>query len=242
MIKEEIKIYRNAADLSEGLTAFLTKLFDIFPHINIALSGGTTPQAVFDYWAENCKAMIDWSRISFFWGDERCVPPDDALSNYGMTAKHLFDKVVEIPDKNIFRIQGENDPEKEAERYSKILESNLKLCNNIPCFEVVLLGLGDDGHTLSIFPDQLSLWNSKKFCLTGEHPESKMKRITISGQVVNNAQYVAFLVTGKNKAGKVRDIIKNREQFTNQYPAAKVNPENGYLYWFLDAEAASLIR
>lgn len=112
---------------------------------------------------------------------------------------------------------------------------------NAPCFEIVMLGLGDDGHTVSIFPDQISLWDSKDFCVIGEHPESKMKRVSLSGQVVNNAQYVVFLATGKNKAEKVRDIIKNREQFLDKYPAAKVNPKKGYLYWFLDQEAASLL-
>ncbi len=241
MIKEEINIYSDAKALSEGFTAFLQKLMDVYPRVNLALSGGTTPKVIFDYWAENCKDSIDWQRLFFFWGDERCVPPENVMNNYGMTKDHLFDKVPKIPNNNIFRIHGENEPEEEAEWYSKILETKVMQRRNAPCFEIVMLGLGDDGHTVSIFPDQISLWDSKDFCVIGEHPESKMKRVSLSGQVVNNAQYVVFLATGKNKAQKVRDIIKNREQFLDKYPAAKVNPKKGYLYWFLDEEAASLL-
>ncbi|MDR3060167.1 MAG: 6-phosphogluconolactonase [Prevotella sp.] len=241
MIKEEIEIYQDASALSEGFTAFLKKLMDVYPRVNIALSGGTTPKVIFDYWAENCKDTMDWSRLFFFWGDERCVPPENVMNNFGMTKDHLFDKVPNIPNNNIYRIHGENEPEEEAEWYSKILETRVMQRRNTPCFEIIMLGLGDDGHTVSIFPDQISLWDSKEFCVIGEHPESKMKRISLSGQVVNNAQYVVFLATGKNKAEKVRDVIKNRDQFLNKYPAAKVNPKKGYLYWFLDSDAASLL-
>lgn len=241
MIKEEIEVYQDATALSEGFTAFLIKLMDVYPRVNIALSGGTTPKVVFDYWAENCKDKIDWSRLFFFWGDERCVPPENVMNNYGMTKDHLFDKVSEIPKNNIYRIHGENEPEEEADWYSRILETRVLQRRNLPCFEIIMLGLGDDGHTVSIFPNQISLWDSKDICVIGEHPESKMKRVTISGQVVNNAQYTVFLATGKAKAEKVRDIIKNREQFLDKYPAARVNPKKGYLYWFLDAEAASLL-
>lgn len=241
MIKEEIEIYQDAAALSEGFTAFLKKLLDVYPRVNIALSGGTTPKVIFDYWAENCKDSIDWSRLFFFWGDERCVPPENVMNNYGMTKDHLFDKIPAIPRNNIYRIHGENEPEEEAEWYSKVLETRTMQRRQVPCFEIVMLGLGDDGHTVSIFPDQISLWDSKDFCVIGEHPESKMKRVSLSGQVVNNAQYVVFLATGKNKAEKVRDVIKNRDQFLDKYPAAKVNPKKGYLYWFLDSDAASLL-
>jgi 6-phosphogluconolactonase len=241
MIKEEIKIYENPQALSKGFTDFLLKLSDVYPHMNLALSGGTTPKVIFDYWAEHCRTLIDWERISFFWGDERCVPPENVMNNYGMTKDHLFDKVPEIPNNNIYRIHGENEPEEEAIWYSKVLSIKLMQRLDLPSFEIVMLGLGDDGHTVSIFPDQISLWDSKDVCVIGKHPESRMQRVTISGRVVNNAQYVVFLATGKNKAEKVKDVIRNRDKFMDKYPAARVNPKRGYLYWFLDAEAASLL-
>ena len=241
MIKEEICIYQNPVELSKGFTGFLTKLMSVYPHVNLALSGGNTPKVIFDYWAEHCKEEIDWKRLSFFWGDERCVPPENEMNNFGMTKDHLFDKVQDIPNNNIYRIHGENEPEEEAHWYSKVLSNKLMQRNDTPSFEVVMLGLGDDGHTVSIFPHQISLWDSKDICLIGEHPDSGMQRVTITGRVVNNAQYAVFLATGKNKAEKVRDIIKNRQAFMDKYPAARVNPKKGYLYWFLDEDAASLL-
>lgn len=241
MIKEEIKIYPNATDLSKGFTEFIQNLLTVYPHINLSLSGGTTPQAIFDYWAENCKESIDWSRISFFWGDERCVPPEHPMSNFGVAKEKLFDKVPNIEYYSIKRIHGENEAIEEAGWYSRVLESRIMQRNNRPCFEVTMLGLGDDGHTVSIFPDQMDLWNKDESVLVAEHPENGMKRLTISGKVINNSQYAVFLVMGKNKAEKVRDIIQNRKQLKDTYPAAKVDPKYGYLYWFLDEEAASLL-
>lgn len=241
MIKEEVKVFDDPLALSKAFTEFLLKLLDAYPRMNLALSGGTTPKVIFDYWAENCKDSIDWSRLFFYWGDERCVPPENVMNNFGMTKDHLFDKVPDIPNNNIYRIHGENEPEEEALWYSRVLSQKLMQRKEIPCFEVIMLGLGDDGHTVSIFPNQIDLWDSKDICVVGQHPESKMKRVSLSGKVVNNAQYVVFLATGKNKAEKVRDIIKNREQFVSKYPAARVDPKKGYLYWFLDKEAASLL-
>lgn len=240
MIKEEINIYKDVESLSEGFTAFLQKLLDVYPRVNLSLSGGTTPKAIFDYWAENCKDNIDWDRITFFWGDERCVPPENDMNNFGMTKEHLIDKIPNIKSNNIKRIHGENEPHEEAEWYSRVLERKLLQRKGIPCFEIVMLGLGDDGHTVSIFPNQIELWNSDESCVVAQHPESGMSRVSLTGKIVNNAQYAVFLVTGKSKAEKVRDVIKYRDQF-QRYPAARVNPACGYLYWFLDEEAASLL-
>ena len=241
MIKEEIKVYENSQALSEGFTGFLQKLLDVYPHVNLSLSGGTTPKALFDYWSANCRDTIDWSRISFFWGDERCVPPEDVMNNFGMTKEHLFDNIPEIPANNIHRIHGENEPEEEAQWYSRVLNIDVPLRNGIPSFEIMMLGLGDDGHTVSIFPYQIGLWDNETNCVVGKHPESGMQRVSLTGKVVNNSQYVVFLATGKAKAEKVRDIVKNRKEFYDAYPAARVNPKKGYLYWFLDKESASLL-
>lgn len=238
-MEEEIKIYQDSDSLCQGFTSFIVKLLEVYPHMNISLSGGTTPKAIFDYWAEHSRDVIPWEKITFFWGDERSVPPENDMNNYGMARDHLFSKVPEILSKNIRRIHGESEPDEEAERYGNILQRKLLQYDNFPCFELVMLGLGDDGHTVSIFPDQIDRWNEKKTCIVTEHPVSKMKRVGLSGTVVNNAQYVAFLVMGKAKAKMVKDIIKDRELYHDKYPAARVHPKQGYLYWFMDAEAAS---
>lgn len=241
MIKEEINIYEDSLSLSKGFTEFLIKLLDVYPHINLSLSGGTTPKVIFDYWAENCRESIDWKRISFFWGDERCVPPEDVMNNFGMTKEHLFDKVPEILNNNIYRIHGENEPNEEAQWYTRVLNIELPKRDGVPTFEVMMLGLGDDGHTVSIFPYQIDLWNSDETCVVAQHPQSKMERVSLTGKVVNSSHYAVFLAMGKAKAEKVRDIIKSREEYYDEYPAARVNPKKGYLYWFIDKEAASLL-
>lgn len=226
-----LMILPSISDVCCQLTLFIKKLSEGKEYISIALSGGSTPKALFDYWTENVT-LIPWEKIHFFWGDERCVPPEDEMSNYGMTKKHLFDK-VSVPSQHIFRIHGEEDPGKEAKRYGKIIPEH---------FDLIILGLGDDGHTASIFPGQISLWDSPDNCIIASHPDTSMKRVSISGKVINNAENVVFLATGKNKAEKVYDIIRNRQQYMNQYPAAKVQPASGNLYWFLDEEAGSKLN
>lgn len=241
MIKDETYIYNNTQELSIGFTQFLiNEVIKDKSSVNIALSGGGTPKAIFDYWASQLKDEIPWEKIKFFWGDERCVPPDDEMSNYGMTKKHLFDHIT-IPTENIFRIQGENEPSYEAKRYSEVLKQQSGDINKTPELDLIILGLGDDGHTASIFPHEIDLWNSDEDCVVAKHPETGMKRISFSGKVINNANKVIFLVTGENKAQKVKSIIKNRKDFGSKYPGAKVNPKDHILYWFMDEKAASLI-
>lgn len=241
MMEEKINIHNNTLDLCKGFTEFLKKALEVYPHINLSLSGGSTPKVLFDYWAESCKDSIDWRRISFFWGDERCVPPTDDMSNYGMTKKHLFDFISEIQPSSIYRVHGENNSHEEAKAYGKVIELNTLSRNGVPCFEIIMLGLGDDGHTVSIFPNHIELWESSENCIVAKHPDTGMERVSFSGKVVNNAQHIVFLVTGKNKAEKVRDIINNRDSLIDTYPAARVKPICGQLHWFLDSEAASLL-
>lgn len=238
---DKISVYESVEDLCKGFTSFLQQEQTKAGEINISLSGGSTPKVIFDYWANSCQESINWQNIRFFWGDERCVPPQDEMSNYGMTKEHLFSKISTIPQKKIFRIHGENEPMDEALFYSGVLNKLLGKQNGEVSFDILILGLGDDGHTASIFPDQIDLWNADANCIVVHHPDTKMKRISITGKVINNARNVAFLVTGKNKADKVRQIIRQRKQFSDVYPAARVNPESRNLYWFLDKDAASLL-
>lgn len=236
----KIHSYGTLSALSAGFTDFLVQLLNEKACLNINLSGGSTPKALFDFWAVECKTRIPWEKLRFFWGDERCVPPTNEMSNYGMTKRHLFDKVP-VPEQNIFRILGENDPEQEAVRYAKVLEQELPSVNGTPQFDLIILGLGDDAHTVSIFPQSIHLWDTPRHCIVAAHPESGMKRVSITGQIINNAAHVAFLVTGQNKAEKVRDLLLYHDKYVSVYPSAKVAPASGNLYWFMDKAAASLL-
>lgn len=232
----EVKIYKDKEEVARQFARYLKELISGKDSFHIALSGGSTPKLIFDVLASDFKDNIDWTKLQFYWGDERCVPPTDDESNYKMTVAHLFSK-LEVPEENIHRILGENDPNGEALRYANLLEINLDRIDGIPQFDLVLLGMGDDGHTASIFPHEIELWNSEDHCVVATHPDSGQKRVSINGRVINKAKEVAFLVTGSNKAEKV-DEIHNKKESYKKYPAALVNPESGNLVWFMDEAAA----
>jgi 6-phosphogluconolactonase len=208
-------------------------------YFTIALSGGSTPKTVFNHLANLYSSKIDWSRIKFFWGDERCVPPTHPDSNYKMVKENLLDK-ISIPPENIFRIHGEGLPLEEVKRYEIILSSNVNKGNNLPRFDLVMLGLGEDGHTASIFSNRLDIFDTIKYCTVVEQPITQKKRITITGNVINNAKYVVVLATGKNKSAIIRKIIKMEEGYQN-YPASFIHLYDGELIWFLDIEAAQFL-
>ncbi|MBN1302281.1 MAG: 6-phosphogluconolactonase [Melioribacteraceae bacterium] len=205
--------------------------------LNICLSGGNTPKIFFTEIVESFADRIDWNNIRLWWGDERCVPPDHVESNYGITKKYLIDK-LSMPEENIFRIKGEDNPEEEALRYAELMNSEIRSFNSVPQFDIIFLGLGEDGHTASIFPDCINLFYSDKNCVTTFHPESKQRRISITGRIINNAANIIFLVTGEQKSRIIKEIIAN-EETALKYPAALVRPIYGDIIWFLDSGAAS---
>lgn len=207
--------------------------------LNIALSGGTTPKLMLSVLGDNFADTVSWKNVHFFWVDERCVPPGDSESNFGMANKVFLDK-INIPAKNIHRIRGEKNPEKEAVRYSGEISRHTPQLNNLPFFDLIVLGLGLDGHTASIFPGNIELLNSDKICEVAVHPVSQQKRVTLTGRVINNAENIIFIVTGVNKAEVVSEIIKNPGIV--DYPAAFIEPTNGVLKWYLDDDAASLLN
>ena len=240
-VSYDIKIFKTSDELSEEYAQLLkNEVGSADKQFNLVLSGGSTPKDVFKYLSDNYKNKINWSKINFFWGDERCVPPDDNQSNYKMANESLLSNVNVIED-NIFRIRGEDDPQKEANRYCEIINKTvLKKNNNKPAFDLIMLGLGEDGHTASIFPNQLDLIDDENICAVAIHPETKQKRITLTGKIINNSKNIIFIVAGKKKSQVVADILKNK-LVAEKYPAYYIRPVNGNLYWFLDNEAASLL-
>lgn len=238
MAKPEVLIFENTQLLVEAFTQHFIKLIMEKPRdFSVALSGGSTPKVWFEHLAKNHQDDIPWNKVHFYWGDERCVPPEDDESNYGMTKKYLLDR-IDIPKENIHRVQGELAPKEASDVYAKDICKNLRV-DKVPVFDLVILGMGDDGHTASIFPHQIDLWNSKDFCVVATHPVSGQQRVSLSGKVINAARSIAFLVTGANKAEKVREILSN-EKVAATYPASLVDPDK--LTWFLDGSAASEIN
>ena len=206
---------------------------------HLAISGGKTPDLLFDILAEKYTDSILWQSIHFWWVDERMVSPNHPESNFGVANRLLFSK-TNLSEENIHRIKGENDPTAEARSYSAQIQEKLHAENGLPQFDLILLGMGDDGHTASIFPDQLELLASEQICEVALHPVSGQKRVTLTGKVINNASKVCFLVTGSNKAERMSEIWYDPEK-ANLLPAAHIFPLNGDLAWYID-EAASPIE
>ncbi|HKJ81241.1 MAG TPA: 6-phosphogluconolactonase [Ignavibacteriaceae bacterium] len=241
----KIKRYKTPLDVAEAFAAELKTITDERSvdgeKINIALSGGSTPKILFNVLSEQYSEKIYWEKIHFYWGDERCVLPTDEESNYGMTKKYLLDN-IEIPKKNIHRIVGENQPDKEADRYAREIDNSILTAGNgLPEFDIIILGMGTDGHTASIFPDKLELFKSEKICAVTEHPATGQKRITITGSVINNSRRVIFMVTGSEKAGVLKNIF-DREKGYKKYPSSHVDPVKGIYEWYLDEKAAMLVK
>jgi 6-phosphogluconolactonase len=234
-----VKIFANTGELSLFFAEYLAKLIrntSTGHYFSMALSGGSTPKLVFEYLSGNYQNRIEWEKVLIFWGDERCVPPDSSESNFRM-AKESFLDHVPIPVKNIFRIRGEADADVEAEHYAEVVRQHVSSVQNIPRFDLIMLGLGEDGHTASIFPGSLDLFASDRLFEATENPYSRQKRITATGKVINHSTTVIFLVTGEAKAEMAARIIEKGESW-GRYPAAYVQPGNGELIWLLDEGAA----
>ena len=203
----------------------------------VALSGGSTPKVIFEYLASHFKEVTDWEKVKLFWSDERCVVPESDESNFKMADESLVD-LIPIPASNIFRIRGEADPRVEAERYENLVRDHVPSVAGIPRFDMMMLGIGDDGHTASIFPENIHLFHSDNLFEASEHPGTGQKRVTATGKLINHAKNIMFLVTGASKAEIVEQILEKKTG-TEKYPASLVHAENGQLMWLLDEPAAS---
>ena len=243
----EIKIFNNVSALAEELSnefrRYIKELSETKMKINIALSGGTSPSAFYrrlgSYNSIDSR-KIDWDLVHFYWGDERCVPPNHPDSNYGM-AKRYFLRALDVHEENIHRIKGEAEPAEEALLYSGLLKANVPLRNDFPAFDWIFLGMGEDGHVASIFPDQLSLLFSDKLCEIAIHPQTKQKRITLTGKVLINARRITFIITGESKKKVVKEIL-DQEPAAKIYPSNFIKPVGGSMDWYLDRQSAMLIN
>ena len=207
----------------------------------VALAGGSTPRQMYVLLAEPAfSSRVDWSRVHFFWGDERCVPPDHSDSNYRMVQEALLNHVP-IPAGNIHRIPGELSPVDAARAYEHELQGFF--VDGIPRFDLILLGLGEDGHTASLFPGSEALRETKRQAVAVSHstpPPPLVDRVTLTLPVLNAAANVIFLVAGAGKAERLAQVLNGPFQPDN-LPAQAVRPVSGYLLWLVDQAAAAEI-
>jgi 6-phosphogluconolactonase len=207
----------------------------------VAISGGSTPQATFKLLADPEQpflATIPWDKLFLYWVDERCVPPDHPESNYGV-AKQLLLSKVPIPEANVFRMEGELDPEEAANRYESYLRNSMKLEGaESPSFDLLTLGMGDDGHTASLFPHTQALDEIGRLCVANRVPQKDTWRITLTWPVINQAAEVAFEIEGPAKTDILAEVLTGPRN-PEALPSQLIRPSNGKLLFLLDEVAAA---
>jgi 6-phosphogluconolactonase len=205
----------------------------------VALSGGSTPKVIYELLATPAWSQKnDWKKIHFFWGDERGVPADHPDSNYRMTKQALLSKIP-VPEGNVHRVQTELGAEKAAEAYEKTLREFFP-GEPWPPIDLMLLGLGENGHTASLFPHIKMLHEQKKWVAAEYIEEVKMDRISMTAPAINYARKTVFLISGKSKAEVVHDVLRGKHQ-PEQLPSQLIHPTNGPYLWLLDRDAAAQV-
>ena len=238
----EMRIFGDSDALSRALSVYFAECAAAAiaerAAFRVALSGGKTPRASYQLLATApFRDQIEWSRVFVYFGDERCVPPGDERSNYHMASTALLD-AVPIPAGNVHRMQGEADPAVAANEYATLLRTEL---GNRPQFDLVMLGLGADGHTASLFPGSDPAGNDEVLVRAVDAPDHTLWRITLTPVVINAARGVVFAVEGEEKARALAAVYDGpRDPAT--YPAQVVAPKSGRLVWLVDETAARLLQ
>ena len=202
---------------------------------SLALSGGSTPEPVYRRLTEEpYRSAIEWGKVRIYFGDERCVPPESDQSNYHMARGAILSRVP-IPPQNLFRMRGEIDPNEAAIEYGKMLKEQF----GDGGLDLVLLGMGDDGHTASLFPGTEALNETKHRCVANFVPKLNAWRITMTAPFINKADAVMFLVSGAAKAQRVAEVLEGPRD-PQRLPSQLIHPVNGRLVWLLDSGAAGM--
>jgi 6-phosphogluconolactonase len=240
----EILVCADPAELAREAASRFAELTNHYVRnlgqITVALSGGSTPKAMFQILAEKPYAdSLPWWSANFFWGDERCVPPDHADSNYRMAYEGLLSKVP-VPRENVFRIPAEDeDPHHAASLYAETLRTFFS--EEWPHFDLVFLGMGPDGHTASLFPGSAALHIHDRAVAANYVEKFQSWRITLTAEAINRARNIIFLVAGEDKAPALQAVLAGPRD-PNQYPSQLIQPYNGALLWIVDEAAARLLK
>jgi len=204
----------------------------------VALSGGNTPMALYRLLAkEPYHSSIDWSHVHVFWGDERCVPPDDPGNSYGQAKQVLLDH-VSIPTDNIHRVASELGPAAASDDYARVLSRFAENGLTFPRFDLVLLGMGEDGHTASLFPNSPVEATTPTLAVTAHYQDRPANRVTLTPMVINAARQIDFLVTGAGKADTLSQVLHG-DFNPLLYPAQRIRPTDGQTIWMIDQTAGS---
>jgi 6-phosphogluconolactonase len=246
----QITVYPDSESLIRGAADFIahqaSQAIKARGRFTLALSGGSTPQPVYARLATpEYRDRIDWPRVQVFFGDERGVPPDDPQSNYHMVKAALFDQ-VRLPAANIHRILGEEAPEQAAADYAATLQRTFggdAAAGGPPPegFDLILLGMGDNGHTASLFPGQAALTETRRWVMALYVEVAGLWRVTLTPVIINAARKAAFLVSGAQKAGMLHRVLEGPWQPV-VLPSQIVKPTSGELHWLVDAPAAARLR
>lgn len=206
---------------------------------HFAVSGGGTAILLFEKLRKFRISRKDIKKLHLWWVDERCVPPEDDQSNYGQALTSLI-RPLRIPGENIHRMRGEAVPAEEKARYADELQTMLSGRDSRPVFDLIFLGMGEDGHTASVFPGNEGIFAESGAVATATHPQSGQERITLTPACINAAKRVFFLITGSGKAETLENVFYNKEE--PLLPAARIRPESGELVWIIDGEAAARLE
>jgi len=248
----QLHIYKNTEELSSQVADWMidhiNKTLQKQGRFTLVLSGGSTPKKLNELLTtEAYKNKIDWSKVHIFWGDERFVPFNDERNNAKMAFDTLLNHVPVAKD-NIHVMQTENiTPEDSAKAYEEVLKNYFPLTGNrkpetLNSFDLVILGMGDDGHTLSLFPGKTEvIHETEKWCISLWLESQDMYRVTLTHPIVNQSAAVAFLVTGSNKVKALHEVLEG-EYNPDLYPSQIIKPVKGELHWFLDEAAAAGIK
>jgi len=244
----EIRVFGDLAELSRAAAAEFARRAEeaarATGRFTVALSGGSTPRGVYSLLAEDdsLRRRVPWNRTHFFWGDERPVPPDHPESNYGMAGEVMLSRVP-IPPENVHRILGENrDTARAADEYERTLRDFFRLSEGeFPRIDLVLLGLGPDAHTASLFPGTRALRERRRLALAIWVEQLDTERITLTPPVLNGADCVIFLVSGEEKAMALKAVLEGKPD-PDRLPAQMIRPGRGALIWLVDRAAAHLLE
>ncbi len=236
----EVKTFPDAKALAEhAATSFIEHSRAAIAargRFSVALSGGSTPRAIFAVLsADQFKTEVEWSKVHIFWGDERNVPPDHSDSNYRMAKETLLD-LVPIPAENVHRMEGELDAAEAATNYAAGLSAFFG--DEPHKFDLIHLGMGDDGHTASLFPGTTALAATEATVVSNFVAKFNTNRITFTAPLINAARAVEFFVTGANKVDPLFEVLKG-ERHTDLYPSQLIAPTDGTLTWLVDAAASA---
>jgi len=240
-MKPEIHVFNDLEELSRAAAdLFIEQVAQAINERNrflVVFNGGSTPTRLFELLATDYHENVDWSKVHAFWGDERCVPPDDAGSSYGQARDILLSHVL-IPDSNIHRIKGELGPDEASKDYSLTLREFASPPFEWPRFDLVYLGMGEDGHTASLFPGSPVDVSEPTMPVTAHYQDRPANRVTLAPIVFNSARMIVFMATGEKKANTLAEVMSDRYN-PERYPAQRIDPSDGRLIWLVDGAAAS---